>query len=269
MQHNIIGILVPYLQGTFNGSVVRGIQRIAADQHYRTISFQASPAEIVARNLATESVDLWVAATQSDGMAQLVARGTPVVGVSCGHDTQLCANVMPDNHGGTRAAVEHLLGHGHTQIAFIGYPDSSDHQERYQAYCAVLREHGIEPDPRCYAELADYTALAGAQAFARIRATGVHPSALFAAYDVAALGAMQTCAAVGLRIPEDLAIIGFDDDSESRFSSPPLTSVRQRWDVLGEVAATHGLAVRAGHAQNAGILRVPTQLVIRESCGCA
>ncbi|MGA7193231.1 MAG: substrate-binding domain-containing protein [Anaerolineales bacterium] len=177
--------------------------------------------------------------------------------------------VAVDNAGGIRAAFDHLFEHGHRQIAFIAgkLGHAGDSAERLIAYRSALRDSGIEEDDRLVA-YGEHRREDGRIAMQHILDIGAGFTALIASNDLSALGAMDVLRASGLRIPEDVAVIGFDDIPEARSQLPPLTSVRHPTFTLGYHAVLSLLDKIAGKYTGEISARVPTQLVIRQSCGC-
>lgn len=198
----------------------------------------------------------------------LIAGGYPIVFAGA---PELRPAVVVDNVGGIAQAIAHLIAHGRRQIAFVagGVTRSGDSTERLQAYQDALRRYSISLDTRliAYGDQADDVE-SGRQAMARILASGAAPSALLAHNDFYAIGAMEAAQASGLHVPDDLAVIGFDDRLHARVQTPPLTTVRHPTFDLGyrSLAALFDLMDGAWNGETA--VRIPTQLVVRQSCGC-
>lgn len=205
-------------------------------------------------------------AAQKDYLRELQAAGHPLVFIET---SELGPAVCLDNAGGIREALHHLQSHGHRQIAFIGGGAgwAGDGQERLQAFQEGCLEMGLATDPRLMA-YGQFTNPGGQAAMREILASGVPFSAVLAANDESAVGAMQVLREAGRRIPENVAVIGFDNRFEARNQSPPLTTVHQPAYEIGWQALELMLRTLAGEAGPATVQRVPTQLVIRESCGC-
>lgn len=203
---------------------------------------------------------------RSDYLQQLIESGFPVVFVSPGEDGP---TLVFDNEDGIRKAITHLVGHGHEQIAFIAglTEGSSDSEYRLKAYQAVIAEYGLDADPRLIAAGGFYTP-GGYRAMQQIIASGVSFSAVLAFNDESAIGAMQALRENGIRIPEDVAIIGFDDRLDALAQTPPLTSVRQPLVEMGYQALELLLKYIHKEESTPSMIRVPAQLSIRKSCGC-
>ena len=177
--------------------------------------------------------------------------------------------VAVDNAGGIRQAFDHLWQHGHRRIAFIAGKSKrgGDSAERLAVYRAALRDAGIEEDARLIA-FGEHRREDGRTAMQRILSTGAPFTAVLASNDLSCLGAMEALRAAGRRIPNDVAVIGFDDILEARSYFPPLTTVRHPTFTLGYQAVLALLDAIAGKQGSETHARVPTQLVIRQSCGC-
>ncbi|MGH8963590.1 MAG: LacI family DNA-binding transcriptional regulator [Jatrophihabitantaceae bacterium] len=172
--------------------------------------------------------------------------------------------VDSDNVGGGRRATELLLERGARRIATITGPqDMCAGQDRLAGYRDALTEAGLEPAERRVAE-GDFTVEGGASAMTALLASDPELDAVFAASDLMALGAMQVLAGNGRRVPEDVAVVGFDDVREARLSAPALTTIRQPIDRLGHTMAAVLLS-RINGEQTPRTTVLPTELVRRAS----
>jgi phosphoserine phosphatase RsbU/P len=180
-------------------------------------------------------------------------------------------HVAVDNAAGMREAVEHLiLMHGKRRIAFVRGPiGTADADERFVGYAAALRARGLEVDDSLIG-LGDFTRASGSDAVRLLcDDRRVTFDALVAANDGMAAGAMDELARRGLRVPNDIAVVGFDDVEDSRFANPPIASVRQPWRARAR-AAVDVLLEQLSHAERAPAASrvVPAEFVPRRSCGC-
>ena len=206
-------------------------------------------------------------AARSRDLQALIAAGHPVIFVASGEPGP---TIVADNAAGIRAAMQHLVGHGHRRIAFIaGSPEdmAGDTGARLRAYHAALQEFGLAADERLIA-YGRHISAGGYAAMRQILETGAPFSALLASNDESALGAMQALAEIGLRVLQDVAVIGFDDRPESGVQEPPLTSVAVPLFEMGYQAVTQLLRQIQGEPLPSAPVEVATHLVIRESCGC-
>lgn len=173
--------------------------------------------------------------------------------------------VRADNFVSAREAVRHLLAIGHRRIAFIGGTNNSGQSvQRQQGYLAALSEQGIAPPP-AWLETGNFSHRAGFEATQRLLGLRERPTAIFAASDMMAFGVMEAARAAGLRLPEDLSIVGYDDIEAAAAADPPLTSIRPPLQRLAEAAVQELIARVENSPQQHSCIELPSQLVIRAS----
>jgi len=207
----------------------------------------------------------------SDELARYSERFRPLPMVSIAAQVSGMPTVIDDTEG-MRDAIRHLIdAHGYRHIAFVRGPE--DHQEanrRFAAYRDVLRERDItfDADLVCAGDLMSD---AGAHAVrTMLDERKVFFEALVAANDYMALGAAEALGKRGIEVPQKVAVIGFDDVDESRFSAPPLTTVRQPLYQQGRRALELCLErIAGGGDAGTAEIQMQTELIIRESCGCS
>ncbi len=173
-------------------------------------------------------------------LVQVSERGTPVVIVDRTRDDHLLCSVSVDDVFGGRLAAEHLIDRGHERIAFVGGPDSIGQvRDRRAGATAAIRDAGLPLDHLVPVGTDALTVAAGRLAGARIAGLprSRRPTAAFCANDLLALGLLQQCVALGVDVPGDLAIVGYDDIEFAGAAAVPLTSVRQPRHLLGQRAA--------------------------------
>ena len=175
--------------------------------------------------------------------------------------------VVNDNAGGAYAATRHLLKLGHTRIGFIGaavdYPFG---RETHDGFAAALRDAGVGRDPALEA-LIPVDSDAAFRRSGELLALADRPTAIFAVTDKQALGVMRAVGAAGLRIPDNLSIVGMDDIELAATTDPPLTTVRIRKDVMGATAARILLGLIAGERTARPVTTVANELIIRGTTG--
>ncbi|WP_436758731.1 LacI family DNA-binding transcriptional regulator [Streptosporangium sp. V21-05] len=192
--------------------------------------------------------------------AALAATGVPLVS----HGRPAFRLDVPwvdnDNTGGAAQAVRHLLERGRRRIAMISGPlDMSAAQDRIGAYREVLSETGR----RSIVAIGDFTRISGAEAMAQLLEDDPALDAVFAANDLMAIGAMRALRRAGRRVPDDVAVVGYDDIEAALYTDPPLTTVRSP---MGEQAAASArLLLGLLRGEPAPPVILPTQLVVRES----
>lgn len=175
---------------------------------------------------------------------------------------QRYCTVGTDNVGGAAQAVKHLLSQGRRRVVFLGNPEAPELSLRYAGYLAALAEAKIALDPALVAP-AHLTLETAGDAMAELLLSGARFDAVFAATDVIAIAALRALTAAGRRVPEDVALAGYDDIALAALTSPPLTTVRQDLSTGADLLVDHLLRRIAGEATASAIL--PTELVIRGS----
>lgn len=271
-----IGVVIPEPPGMLFGDpffprLLRGISaELSARNLQLVLLMPQSPDEEprVETYLAAGHVDgaLLVSLHGDDRMpAALAGRGIPVVVGGRPPGGEGVSYVDVDNVGGAQTAVTHLLRTGRRAIATIaGPPDMSAGLDRLEGYHRALAGAGIAADPSLEVA-ADFTQEGGAEAMRRILVARADVDGVFAASDLMAAGALQVLRAAGRRVPEDVAIVGFDDSSIAATAEPPLTSIRQPIEEMGRemVRLLLEQASRPGSVPRKVILA--TQLVRRRS----
>ncbi|HKO95132.1 MAG TPA: substrate-binding domain-containing protein, partial [Polyangiaceae bacterium] len=178
-------------------------------------------------------------------------------------------SVCTDNVQSMRDAVNHLVVvHGARRVAFLRGPRlNAEAEMRYQGYLQALAQHGIEPDPALVLQ-GDFTDQSGMRIVRELEFSVTPPfEALVAANDSMAIGALAAFSSRGVRVPEQVRVVGFDDVSEGRWGKPSLSTLRQPLPRLADAALSHVLAQLEGRTPSPLTL-IPGELVLRESCGC-
>ncbi len=271
---NTLGVLLPDLYGEFFSEVIRGIDQTAQHNGYHVLvsSSHETQARIegAIRAMRGRVDGLIVMSPDIDAptLAANLPESLPVVLLNCAVEGTSYDAISVDNFGGAYAMVRHLLSTGGTRVAIItGSSRNYDARERLRGYRAALRDAGAEQQEGW--EIAgDFTETGGYRAAREIAALSPRPTAVFAANDAMAIGALSAFREVGLRVPEDIAVAGFDDIPMARYMSPPLTSVHIEISELG--ARAMGVLLAAVQEKNRHERQrvvLPTTLVVRQSCG--
>lgn len=178
-------------------------------------------------------------------------------------------SVASSNWAGARTAAEHLIRLGHRRIAWIGGPETSDAaRDRRLGYQAALDSAGLAIDPELV--LNGPFALATGADLARELLTSAHPpTAIMAANDEIAVGTLAAAHALGIRVPEELSVTGFDDTPQAAWTTPPLTTVYQHLEGMGAMAVQTTLAMAEGRGPSARHVELATSLTIRGSTAAA
>jgi LacI family transcriptional regulator len=270
-----IGLLLPDLFGEFFSEVIRGSDQTAQLSHYHLVvsSSHNSKKEIhAAMNMMRGRVDGLVimsphidAVTLKENLPQTL----PVVLLNCYVESTDFDSLTIDNFNGAHAMTTHLLSHGHTRIAIIkGTERNRDATERLRGYAEALREHGMSADD-CLQAPGDFSESGGYEAAMRLLALPNRPTAIFASNDSMAIGALSALRDAGIQVPEEMALVGFDDVPIARYLTPALTSVGVGIHNLG-VRAIETVLHAVGHqnAHQKQQIVLATSLSLRESCGC-
>lgn len=269
-----IGVLLPDLYGEFFSEVIRGIDIAAQREGYHLLVSGARndgpDLEAALRSMRGRVDGLIVMSPELDAEAarRSLPDAFPVVLLNCPPSTARYASLTVENFEGASAMVTHLAALGHRRIAIIRGADRNfDSAERLRGYRAALVAAGIQPDPALEFG-GDFSEHSGHEAARAIVAGGQRPTAVFAANDCMAIGALSAFREAGLRVPSDIALGGFDDIPMGRYMEPALTSVHVDISALGERATVRLLsALRAPADHDVHRETLPTTLVVRRSCG--
>jgi LacI family transcriptional regulator len=174
-------------------------------------------------------------------------------------------SVDNDDRGGVSSAIDYLAGLGHRRIAFLNGPlDAPFDREALTGYLEACDRHGLLIEPRLL-RTSHYSVASGRAAMAAVLASGAPPTAVFAVDDESAAGAMQAIHDAGLRVPEDISVVGMDDLPLAAALRPALTTVRIDTEELGRRGAAMLLQIIAGAPPDPPRVVLPTRLVVRES----
>ena len=271
-----IGLVFPQISGNYFPALLRGIANCASEYGYDLLIYSAQESAAHRRPysypVGEQNMDGMLVFTDglpAGELGRLHANGFPVVLIHCSPPKGLrIPSVTIESRESARCLVDHLIeGHGRRRIAYLAGPDEhEDSHRREEGYRDALAAHRILYDPDLVAEggFSDRTARAAVQQWLSRR---VDIDAIFAGDDDSATGALAALDEAGRRVGEDIALVGFDDIEVARYVNPPLTTVRAPVERVGR-EAVHRLmqVIRTGDADLVTVL--PTQIVIRRSCGC-
>ncbi|MFJ2414671.1 LacI family DNA-binding transcriptional regulator [Streptomyces brevispora] len=271
-----IALVVPEPESRFFAEpyfsdIVRGVGAALADtdmQLLLTLVGSDRERRRLAQYLTAHRVDgvLLVSVHADDPLPDLLEQlGMPAVMNGRRSATEPLPSVDSDNFEGARGAVEHLASRGRRSIATItGRLDVYASQRRLDGYRKAVSEAGLEPDERLIAP-ADFSEEGGVRAMRELLARRPDVDAVFAASDLMAAGARQVLREAGRRIPDDVALIGFDDSAVARHMDPALTSVRQPIEEMGRAMTRVLLDLIAGENAERPQIVLPTELIVRDS----
>ncbi len=233
-QAGLLGLVVPDIQNPFFAEVARGVEEVAQARGYMVFLGNSDEDEAVERRylelMRAERVDGIILPASSDNAAavtELARGGLPVVCVDRRLPRAALDTVIADNVEGAYAAVRHLLAVGHRRIGFGGgRPQLSTTRERREGYGRALAEAGLAAD-EALVRAADSREAGGREAARALLALPHPPTALFVGNNLMTLGALEAVHGMGLRVPDDVAVVGYDDMPWALAFNPPLTAVRQ------------------------------------------
>lgn len=269
-----IALIFPDISGPYYSMVINGVDQEASRHDYNLLIYGTHTKTASTRRflqILASKVDGFIVMTRTleeRHLHQLHRQGIPFILLGHQHESIECDSVMVDNRAGAYNAVLHLVGHGHRRIAYIGGPeDSSATRERYEGYKAAMEKAGLSIDDNLVTS-GRFVYEGGRIAAEKLFSLAERPTAIFAANDEMAAGVLDVAHDMGIKVPGQLAVIGFDDIQTSAYTHPPLTTIRQPMKRLGEVAAE--LLLYRLNDPDAPIRHevFSSQLVIRQSCGC-
>lgn len=270
---NSIGVLVPDLGTGYIGEIIRGIDAELSLTNldlilYTTHRTASKEANYVA-NLATGMVDgllLVLPRRPADFIGNLTQRKFPFVLIDHQGAGRDCPAVGATNWQGAYNATEYLVKLGHTRIGFItGSMDLGCAVDRLDGYRSALRTQHVAEAPELIFE-GDFFQPDGYAGASALLDLPIPPTAIFASNDVMAMGVMDAVRNRGLRIPDDISVIGFDNIPQSELVRPALTTVSQPLEKMGRVATQMLLDLLKNPDQDSERIELPTELVVRESC---
>ncbi|TQJ34610.1 LacI family DNA-binding transcriptional regulator [Arthrobacter sp. SLBN-122] len=275
VRSGLIDLVFNDLDSPWAVEIIRGVEEAANEAGASTV------VSAIHRSASTTSTRQWldnVSARASDGAilvtteldsslrAELQRLDVPAVVIDPAGVPDLdVPTIGATNWTGAVSATEHLTGLGHQRIGFVaGVPGLWCSRARLDGYRAGLDAAGIAFDPALVVE-GDFDYESGFRAGQTLLELASPPTAVFAASDQMALGVYEAVRKKGLRVPEDVSVLGFDDLPEARWASPPLTTVRQPLADMGKLAARTVLRMVHGEAVDSPRVELATRLVTRES----
>jgi LacI family transcriptional regulator len=270
---NVVGLLIPGLDNGYVIEIVRGVDQELARSGcelmvyttHRAGNDSANYLRYVANGL-TEGILLVVPLLSSEFLQNLENSGYPYVLIDAVNTLGHSSSVNATNWQGAYKAAEYLIGLGHRRIGFItGIMQLSSAIDRYDGFIAALKDHQIPIDDALIVR-GDFQQQSGYDATRRLLALSSPPTAIFASNDMMAVGAMDAVREVGLDIPADVSIIGFDNIPQAMNTYPKLTTIHQPLEEMGRVGVKLLLEQIENPDTPPKTITLATQLVIRDSC---
>ncbi|UBV44219.1 LacI family transcriptional regulator (plasmid) [Deinococcus taeanensis] len=265
-RNNLIGVLTPQLNWPWVAELLHGASTTAEAAGLNLAIFTTASNPTLERERAT------LLRTLADGVLLVIPSAeehsifgdsVPVVTLG-GHGQH---TVQVDNYTGGYLATKHLIDLGHTRVAHLaGQNDDTplrDATDRQAGYHAALLDAGL-PVPDAYVQKGEYAEDVAERVTRTLLTLPEPPTAIFAANDLSAIGALRAAAALGRRVPQDLSIVGFDDIHAAAVTDPPLTTVRQPLEEMGQAAARLLIHLTRNEPTDSHV-RFPATLVVRGS----
>jgi LacI family transcriptional regulator len=272
---NTVGLLISGIEGDFFAPLLSGIESMTSEAGYDLLISTSGrlgprdefPASLGAHN--TDGLLVFANSLGPAGLAHCHEMGFPIVLIHQSPPEGLdipCVTV--ENRAAARNLVEHLVEvHGRRRIAFLRGPEGhEDSFWRETGYRKALEGQGIPFDPGLVAA-GGFDRKVAQASIQGMLAREVEMDAIFAGDDEAAIGVLAALEEAGRQVPEEISVVGFDDQRSSAYLTPPLTTVRAPTEEVGREAARQLVnLLRTGQAQSLTLL--PTEILIRHSCGC-
>lgn len=271
-----VGVLVPEISEGYAASIMSGIEdHLLREGYFYFVASHRGQPDLIQeypRMLIDRAVE-GVILLNTPVIGRL---SVPAVSISGHKRVRGVMNIVTDNRKATFAALEHLVKLGHKRIAFFkGHRGSADTEYRWNGILKAASALGIEVRPELTVQLQQDCAHPGPSVpeegyvyGQKLLASGQRFTALFAFNDISAMGAVRAFRDAGLRVPDDISVIGFDDIQAAAYLTPRLTTVRQPLRQMGELAAKHLLQrISNGAGRVPQEISVEPELVVRESTG--
>ena len=274
-----VGVIIPSITNPFYHPFLQGIESIASlDQTLLFLCVTHDDLALAQRSfaqLASKNVDGILLASHDDSLFRPCAadpdqrepRPAPLVAADWPASQGYAVNLDLENAG--RLATRHLLEHGHRRIGLITFAlEAANVLPLNRGYQRALQEAGLLSEPDLVQGVLGFNPPAGAAGARALLALAQPPTAIFAITDLLAIGAMQAIQQAGLQVPQDIAIIGFNDIPLAGLTTPRLTSVAAPAYQMGVEAMKMLQTLAAGRRPAHSQITLPTALVVRQSCGC-
>jgi LacI family transcriptional regulator len=270
----LIGLIISDITNPFFPELVRSFEEISLQNGFEVIvantGYDPSRMAHTVRRMIqrkTEGVAVLTSEMEPALVEQLEMQQMPVVFLDTGRKGRQASNIKVDYGMGIMEAVAHMVDLGHKRIGYIGGPVKyASARARQRAFKKCLQEYGL-PSNGDLIQRGNFKIDGGAAAMARLMEIKERPTAVLAANDMSAIGAMKTALGMGLKVPEEISIIGFDDIDFCQLTQPPLTTIRLSRREIAEKAFDALSSIIQGKSRRGGQYKIGTHLVVRNSTG--
>lgn len=273
---HMYGLIISDITNPFFPDIAKGFERIAVEHGQELLiantDYQPQRMQVCVRRMLERKVD-GVAIMTSEMDPKLIQllnkRGIPIVFLDTGQVGRMTSNIFIDYDIGIEHAIGHLASLGHERIAFVsGPPTLASAQTRKEAFLRSLKNRGIKARID-YMKTGNHHIDGGHSAMVQLLKMSTLPTAVVASNDLSAIGIIGAIHSAGLRVPEDISVVGFDDIELSQYLQPPLTTVRVPRTEIASRAFTALYAASHKGADQGIEYQIETELVIRQSTGPA
>ena len=269
---NVIGLIMPDVSSPYCTEVMRGVNRAIASLDYDLIIYTNGDV----KKYGTADQERKYVNLLNGGIADGVivvtpvatsfSTNAPVVAIDPNNESPECMGIIATNRDGVLNAMEYLIGLGHRRIGFIsGRLDLVSGCQRLQGYKDGLQVAEIAYDEELV-QIGDYTSETADACTRKLLALKERPTAIFASNDMTAIGVYQAARDLGVRIPEELSVLGFDNLPESNYLNPALSTIDQFVAEMGVLAIEMIVKLVNGENLQYNLHKIPTQIVLRDSC---
>jgi len=269
-RNNLIGLVVPDIGFPYSIEIMKGINRAIAESSFDLLLYTTGDIQKANTAAREQQYVSLLSNSITDGViivasaAESFITNSPIIAVDPHHIDPDYPSVQGANYQGAVDAMNYLLELGHRRIGFIsGRPEIGSARQREKGYRDSLRRAGIEIDESLIVP-GDFTTQTGYRLALSLLQSFDPPTAIFAANDQSALGVVQAAKELGLEIPDDLSLIGFDNIDETKFMG--VTTIDQRLPEMGYLATQMLIKLVKNEPLDVKTYKVPTQLIIRDSC---
>ena len=270
LKKNLIGLVVPDISWPYSIEIMRGINRAIAESKFDLLVYTTGDVQKNGTAIHEQHYVSLLNGSLTDGMVIVASSAaefvtdSAIVAVDPHFINPNYPSVQGRNYEGAIEAMEYLIGLGHRRIGFIsGRPEIGSAQQRLKGYRDALDKAGIESDEALIAA-GGFTQKGGYNSLHQLLGINDPPTAIFAANDQSAIGVFQAAQEMGLKIPADLSVVGFDNIADAKYIG--LTTVDQLLDEMGYVAVQMLIGLINGEQHQPEVHKMQTKLVVRTSC---